>query len=159
HSAFDLDADNPEPAIETITANERFAMIGIDRVVPAAPAPLAESAARVRAALIEQRARQAARALADRVVQRINSGTPVTQALAEAQPRIQNGRRVDLRRMDITRQGQQTPPALIVLFSLPEGRARVVAAENNAGWFIVFHEHRTPGDASTNAALIQAMRT
>jgi peptidyl-prolyl cis-trans isomerase D len=159
HPAFDLDAEEPEPAIETIAANERFAMLGIDRVVAAAPAPLAQISQQVRDALIQQRARQAARALADRIVARINSGTPAAQALAEAQPRIQNARQVDLRRGEINRQGQQTPPALLVLFSLPEGRARVVPAENGAGWFIVFHAHRTPGDASTNAALVQQVRT
>ena len=74
HSAFDIDPENPEPAIETITANQRFALLGIDRVVPAAPAPLAEIAPQVRQALIQQRARQQTRAIADRIVQRINSG-------------------------------------------------------------------------------------
>jgi peptidyl-prolyl cis-trans isomerase D len=159
HAAFDIDPEEPQPAIETIAANQRYAMIGIDRVVPAAPAPLAEIAQQVRGALVQQRARQLARALADRVVQRINAGTPAAQALAEAQPRIPNGRHVDLRRMDISRANQQVPPAVIALFRIPQGRATVVPAENNAGWFIVVHEQRIAGDASTNAALIQSART
>jgi peptidyl-prolyl cis-trans isomerase D len=158
-AAFDIDADDPEPAIETITANQRYAMLGLDRVVPAAPAPLAEIAPQVRAALIQQRARQMTRALADRVVARINAGTPAAQAFAEAQPRIQNARPVDLRRVDISREGQQVPPPLIALFSIPQGRARVMPAENGAGWFIVVHSQRTPGDASTTPALIQTTRT
>lgn len=158
-AAFDIDPDDPEPAIETITANQRFAMVGINRVVPAAPAPLAEITQQVRAALVQERARQATRQIADRIVQRINSGTPPAQAFAEAQPRITNARQVDLRRGEINRQGQETPPPLLVLFSLPQGRARVVPAENNAGWFIVVHQTRTPGDASTNTALIQQVHT
>jgi peptidyl-prolyl cis-trans isomerase D len=158
-SAFNIDADDPQPAVETITANQRYALLGIDRVVPAAPAPLAQITQQVRDALIQQRARLTARALADRIVQRINSGTPIAQAFNEAQPRIPNGQHVDLQRLQINRQGQQTPPPLVVLFSLPEGRAQVVQAGNNAGWFVVYHEHRTPGDASTNAQLLQQMRT
>jgi len=154
-AAFDIDAEDPEPAIETIAANERFALLGIDRVVPAAPAPLAQITQQVRAALVQERARQVTRQVADRIVQQINSGTPPAQAFAQAQPRITNARQVDLRRGEINRQGQQTPPPLLVLFSLPQGRARVVPAENNAGWFIVVHQQRTPGDASTNTALIQ----
>jgi peptidyl-prolyl cis-trans isomerase D len=134
-------------------------MLGIERVVPAAAAPLAEIGQQVRQALIQQRARQMARALADRIVQRINSGTPAAQAFAEAQPRIQNSRPVNLTRLDISHQGQQTPPPLIALFQTPQGHARVVPADNNAGWFIVVHQQRTPGDASTNAALVQQMRT
>jgi peptidyl-prolyl cis-trans isomerase D len=158
-AAFDIDAEDPEPAIETIAANQRFALLGIDRVVPAAPAPLAQIAQQVRDAFIQQRARQLTRALADRIVARINAGTPAAQALAEAQPRIQNARSVDLRRLDISRQGQQVPPPLIALFSIPQGRARVMPAENNAGWFIVVHSQRTPGDASGTPALIQTTRT
>src|SRR6185295_15970527 len=59
---------------------------------------------------------------------------------------------------EISRGGQQVPPPLIAMFSLPEGRARVVPGDNGAGWFIVVHEHRVPGDAATNAALVQTMR-
>jgi len=158
-AAFDIDAEDPEPAIETITANERFALLGIDRVVAAAPAPLAEIQQQVRDAFIQQRARQLSRALADRVVAQINAGTPVARALAEAQPRISNAQAVNLRRVDISRQGQQVPPPLIALFSIPQGRARVIPAENNAGWFIVVHQQRTAGDASTEPALIQTTRT
>jgi peptidyl-prolyl cis-trans isomerase D len=43
------------------------------------------------------------------------------------------------------------------LFALPQGRARVIAAPNGAGWFIVHHQERTAGDASGNAAAIQEM--
>ena len=155
HAAFDIDADNPEASVEQITPNERYALLGLDRVVPAAPPPLAQIAPQVRAAFVEQRARQAARALADRIVQRINAGTPAAQAFAEAQPRIANARPVDLRRLDISHSNQQVPPPLIALFSIPEHHARVVPAENNAGWFIVVHQTRVAGDASTNAPLIQ----
>jgi peptidyl-prolyl cis-trans isomerase D len=159
HAAFDMDAEDSEPSIQTIAANERYAMLGLERVVPAAAAPLAEISQQVRQALIQQRARQMARALADRIVQRINSGTPAAQAFAEAQPRIQNSRPVNLTRLDISHQGQQTPPPLIALFQTPQGHARVVPADNNAGWFIVVHQQRTAGDASTNTALVQQMRT
>lgn len=159
HAAFDIDAENPEAQIETIAANARFALVGVDRVAAAAPAPLAEIQQQVRAALVQQRAAQQARALADRIVARINAGTPAAQAFAEAQPRIQNSRPVDLRFLDINRPGQQVPPPLIALFRLPQGHARVVPAENGAGWFIVVHQQRTAGDASTNAHLVDQMRT
>lgn len=159
HAAFDIDPEDPSATVEQVVPNQSFALLGLDHVVPAAPPPLAQIGPQVRAAIVQQRARQQARALADRIVQRINSGTPAAQALAEAQPRLPAGRHIDMRRLDISHQGQQVPPALIALFSIPQGHARVMPAENNAGWFIVVHESRTPGDASTNAALIQTART
>ena len=158
-SAFEIDADDPQPVVEQITPNERFALLGIEQVLPAAPPPLAQIVPEVRAALIRERARTQARALADLIARRINSGTAAATAFAEAQPRLPAPRTVDVRRLDISRQGQQVPPPLITLFSIPQGRARVVAAENNAGWFIVVHQQRTAGDASGTPQLIQSTRT
>jgi peptidyl-prolyl cis-trans isomerase D len=158
HEAFDIDPESPEAAIATLAANERYAMVGLDHVVPAAPPALAEIAPQVRAALVQQRAGQQTRALADRIAQRINSGTPAAQAFAEAQPRIQNARPVDLRRVDLNRAGQQVPPPLVALFTLPQGHARVMPADNNAGWFIVVHQQRTPGDAAGTPEAITSTR-
>lgn len=158
-AAFELDADNPEPVVEQITANERFALLGVERVIPAAPPQLAQILPEVRNALIRQRAAAQARALADGIVRQINGGMPAAQAFAQAQPRLPAPQSVDMRRLDISRVGQQVPPPLITLFSIPQGRARVIAAEGNAGWFIVVHQQRTPGDAAGTPQLIQSTRT
>ena len=158
-AAFELDAENPEPVVEQITANERFVLLGVDRVIPAAPPPLAQIVPEVRGALIRQRAVAQARALADGIVRRINAGTAPAQAFAQAQPRLPAPQSVEMRRLDISRSDQRVPPPLITLFSIPQGRARVIPAEGNAGWFIVFHQQRTPGDAASTPQLIQQTRT
>jgi peptidyl-prolyl cis-trans isomerase D len=157
--AFEIDAEDPEPAVEEVVPNERYALIGIERVVPAAPPPLAQIVPEVRAALIQFRARQQARALADHIAGQINAGMPPALAFAQAQPRLPAARPVEIRRLEISRQGQQVPPPLVTLFSIPQGRARVIPADNNAGWFIVVHQQRTPGDASATPQLIQSTRT
>jgi len=156
--AFEIDAEDPEPIVEQLVAGQRFALLGIDRTLPAAVPPLAEVRPEVRIALIRERARTLSRALADRIAAQINSGTPPAQAFAQAQPRLAAPRSVDLRRLDISRSGQQVPRELIGLFSIPQGRARVIAAEGNAGWLVVYHQQRTPGDASATPQLIQQTR-
>jgi peptidyl-prolyl cis-trans isomerase D len=45
-----------------------------------------------------------------------------------------------------------------MLFSLPQGRAKILEAPNGAGWFVVHLQVRTPGDARGNPALVQATR-
>ncbi len=45
-----------------------------------------------------------------------------------------------------------------MLFSLPQGRAKILAAPNGAGWFVVHLASRVPGDARTNPGLVQATR-
>jgi peptidyl-prolyl cis-trans isomerase D len=157
--AFEIDPEQLEPAVEQIAPNERFALLGVERVVPAAPPPLAQIREAVRAALINRRASQLARALADRIAQAINSGTPAAQAFAQAQPRAAEVRPVDVRRLDISRAGQQPPAPLITLFSIPQGRARVIPGENGAGWYVVVHEQRTAGDSSALPQLIQQTRS
>ncbi|HEV2867507.1 MAG TPA: peptidylprolyl isomerase, partial [Allosphingosinicella sp.] len=65
----------------------------------------------------------------------------------------------DIQRLQISRAGQETPPPLIALFSLAQGRAHVMAAPNGAGWFIVHHGQRTPGNAASQPQLINTTRT
>ena len=156
-SAFDMDAEDPEPVVEPLPDNARFALIGVDRVDPAAPPPLARIRDRVRTAYIQRNALQRARALADSIAARINAGTPAARAFSEAQPRVST-QSVNMRRVEISRGGQQVPAPLITLFSIPQGRARVIATPNNAGWFVVAHEERTAGNAASDTALIAATR-
>ncbi len=158
-SAFEIDAETLEPVVEQIDPNTRFALLGVERVEPAAPPPLAQIRPLVREALIQRRALERARAMAQQIANRINAGTPAARAFVEAQPRLPAPEQVNMRRVDIARGGSQVPPPLITLFSLPQGRARIVAAPNNAGWFIVAHEERIAGNASAEPQLIQTTRT
>ncbi len=158
-SAFEVDPEEPEPVIEEVEANRRFALMTVDRVLPAAPPPLAEIQDQVRDAYVQLRALERARAVAHQIATRINQGMPAAQAFASAQPRIPAPQSVEMQRLDISRTGAQAPPPLITLFSLPQGRAHVLSAPNGAGWFVVYHERRTPGDAGGQPQLIATTRT
>ncbi len=157
-SAFEIDAEELDPVVEQLEPNTRFALLGIERVEPAAPPPLAQIRDRVRAAFVQRRALERARAIADALVRRINGGMPAARAFAEAQPRLPAPETTEMRRLDISRAGQQVPPPLMALFSLPPGRARIVPAPNGAGWFVVFHERRTAGDAASAPELVETTR-
>ena len=145
--AFQVDPEEPTPVVETITPNERYALVSVARVIPAAVPPLREIAPRVRADLIRQRAADRARVIAERIVRQVNGGMPVRQAFAQAGVRLPSPQPVDARRFDVT-QRQNVPPPLVMLFSIPQGRARQLEAPNGAGWFVVHLEQRTPGLAS-----------
>jgi peptidyl-prolyl cis-trans isomerase D len=158
-SAFQIDPENLDPAVEQLVPNERFALVGVARVQPAAPPPLAQIRDRVRAAFIQRTALTRAKALADAIVARINAGTPAARAYAEAQPRLPAARPVDVQRIQIMRTDQPAPPPLIALFNTQAGKARVVPAANNEGWYIVFHESSTSGNADSEPTLITRIRT
>jgi peptidyl-prolyl cis-trans isomerase D len=144
--AFQLDPEDLEPTIETLAPNERFAFMAVARVMPAAVQPLQAVRDRVRADIVAQQATQRARQLADRIAAAINRGTPVAQAFAQAGVRLPAPQPIQARRLDLARRGAQVTPPLQALFSLPQGRARPVPAQN--GVYVVAVVERTPGAAT-----------
>ena len=155
--AFQIDPESPEPVVEPIQENQRYALVGIGQTIAAAPPPLAQIQAQVRAALIQQRALQRAQAVANGIVQRLNSGTAPAQAFA-GQTGLSSPQAINMQRLEIARGGQQVPPPLLALFSLPQNRARIMPAPNGQGWFVIHHAQRTPGNAASQPQLIQTTR-
>ncbi len=156
--AFEIEPEDPEPVVEAIQPNQRYALIGIGAVTSAATPPLAQIRQAVRATLVLQSASDRARAAAQAIADRINGGMPAAQAFAAAGIALPPVQQVNMQRLEISRGGQQVPPPLLALFSLPQGRARILAAPNGQGWFVIHHAERTAGDANTQPQLIQTTR-
>ena len=156
-TAFEVEV-NAEPVVETIAPNERYALVSVTNVVPAAAPPLAQIRERVKADLAARNASERAKAVAASIVSKINAGTPAARAFGEAQVKLPPVQGVTATRRDIARQGQQVPPALAVLFSLPRGKARVMPAPNTSGWFVVYLDKIVPGNASGTPELIDAVK-
>jgi peptidyl-prolyl cis-trans isomerase D len=148
-----------DPGVETIQENQRYALVAITRVVPAAVPPLASIRDRVKADLIVRRASERARAVASSIVARINAGTPPAQAFASAQVKLPPVQTLTATRREIARANAQVPPPMAMMFSLPRGKARLLPAPDGRGWFVVYLDRIVPGDASREPALIQAVRS
>ena len=135
-ATFEIDADNPEPAVAPIQENARYALIAVDRAEPAAVPPLAQVRDRVRTALIRERALARARQIANAIVARIKGGMPPARAFAEAMPGLRPPEAIDLRRLDIMRADRQAPAPLLAFFRIRPGAAEVLAMPNGAGWYV-----------------------
>jgi peptidyl-prolyl cis-trans isomerase D len=146
-AAFEVSAED-DPEIAVVQPDAQVALIQVAQVLPPAAPPLEQIRDQVRQRLIQQTALQRARAIADGIVNRINGGMAAAQAFAQAGVRLPNPETLTLTRFQISRQGQQVPPPLTILFSIPQGRARVIAAPNNGGWIIVHHQQRVAGNAA-----------
>ena len=156
-AGFDMSPDE-DPIVETIAQGQRFAILAVSRVIPAAPPPLAQIAPIVRADLVRKRAADRAKAVATALVAKINAGVPAAQAFAQADVKLPPPQTVNARRLDIARPNQPVPPPLAMLFSLPRGKARILATPNGEGWFVVHLQNIVPGDARTSPQLVQATR-
>jgi peptidyl-prolyl cis-trans isomerase D len=152
-----MDPDD-EPAVETIEPNQRFAILAVARSIPAAAPPLAQIAPRVKADLAARRASERARAVATAIVAKINAGVPPAQAFAQAQVALPATKTVTATRRDIAQEGAQVPPPVAMMFSLPRGKARILAAPDGKGWFVVYLEKLVPGDATKEPGLTEAVK-
>ena len=150
--AFDMDPDDSKAQVPAIQADSRYALLGIDRAEPAAPPPLAEIRDRVRGQLVRRTALTRARQVADAIAARINAGTPIAQAFAQAGIPLPPPQPITARRMDIMT--RQAPESLQLFFRLRPGTAAVVAAPNSGGWMVAAPQQslRSPTAAPQAAA-------
>jgi peptidyl-prolyl cis-trans isomerase D len=84
---------------------------------------------------------------------------PSARAFAESDVKLPAPQRVQARRIDIAQPNRPVPPPLAMMFSLPQGKARLLPAPGGQGWFVVHLENRVPGDARGAPGLVQATQT
>lgn len=154
-TGFEMTEDE-DPVVETLQQGQRFALLAVARIIPAAPPPLAQIADRVRTDLIAQRQAARARQVAAAIMAKINAGTAPAQAFAQAGISLPAPQTVNARRLDISQGGGQVPPPLQMLFSMKKGTAKLLEAPNRAGWFVVHLATTEAGDARGNPQLVQA---
>lgn len=155
--AFDLTPDD-DPVVQAVEPDRRYALLTLGDVTPAAAPPLSQIQDRVRADFVAKRARDRAKEIADQVAAKINAGTSPAEAFRGAGVRVEGPQPLNAQRIEIARQGQQVPPPVALMFSIPKGKARVIPAPNGIGWFIVHLDEVIPGDASDQPELVAATR-
>jgi peptidyl-prolyl cis-trans isomerase D len=153
-ATFDM-SPGDDPLLEVLQPD----LVSLASVTPPQAPPLEQIRDQVRAAMIQQTGLQRARQIADGIVNRINGGMAPAQAYAQAGVRLPPTQNVDLRRLQIGQPGQDVPPPLRMLFSIPEGRARFIPAPNNGGYIIVHHLQRSPGNAAADPRGAQLVAT
>jgi peptidyl-prolyl cis-trans isomerase D len=134
--AFQAEPDD-DAVVLTIGENQ-FALVDLDRVIPSAAQPLAKISDQVTKDFVLDRAARQAKTIADTIAAQVNSGKALVAAI------------------DIMRNGQGASPPLALMFSLSAGRAKVLEAPDNQGWFVVNLESITPGQAAPE--LLQPVR-
>jgi peptidyl-prolyl cis-trans isomerase D len=148
-----------QPAtLETIQQNERYALLSVGHVVPAAPLPIAQVKEKVAADFAAGRAADRGKAIATAILAKVKAGTPMAAAFAAAPvklPPVQQGK---ARRIDLSRQQGPIPAGIQALFTLTVGHAKMVPAENGQGWFVVRLDAAAPGDPKLLPSLVSASR-
>lgn len=153
---YAINPEDQEPQLVPTGQDGSFAVIGLERVVPAAPRPLASIRDRVKDDFLVDKALQKARTTATGIVQKLKSGVPMAQALSEAGIRQPPPKPFDLKRSDLA--GKQVPQHVATAFSMAPKTAKLVPAPDRAGFYIVYLDAVEEHDASRDADLMNRTR-
>ncbi|AGH48274.1 hypothetical protein G432_02735 [Sphingomonas sp. MM-1] len=156
-SANQMGTDD-DPVVETIGAGQRYALVAVSQVVPAAPAPLDKVRDEVVAAVRADRTAKQARAIADAILAKAKAGTPLADAIAQAPIKLPAPAKAGARQIELLRNDRPAPPPLKLMFGMKKGEIRLIAAPNDAGWFLVQLGEIVPGDARNEPALVNSLR-
>ena len=156
-AGFEIGANDP-PEIISLPDNQGYALVSPAQVVNAAPAPLAAVRDRVSNDWIEAQAQRRARAAAQVIAAKTARGVVVAQAAREAGVALPGVRPLAARRLQIATASGPVPPAIRALFTLGQGKSRLVPDPRNRTFFVVKVNKVVPGNALLQPALIGQMR-
>jgi peptidyl-prolyl cis-trans isomerase D len=145
------------PQMIKIGNDGSFALVKLDKIVPAAPRPLASVSDQVKKEVLLERQLRQARVFAQSVVDKVNKKVALSQALSETGLKLPQMQAVSHTRKELLNM-QPPPPPLILLFRMAVGTAKLLQAPNQAGWFVVTSNLIIPGNARGNDAEINAQR-
>ena len=148
--AFQAEPDD-DPAIIPLN-DTKDAFYDLDRVIAAAPKPLASIRATVLADFVADRASKAARTAAETALAKAKAGASL--ASLGGTPRT-----LSLRRADILKQGTSPTPDVQQLFDLGLGKANIVRTADKKGWMLVKLDRIEVGDLRSDPSLVPATQS
>ena len=157
-SGFDLEPSDP-PELVTLPNNKGYAMVSPGQVLPAAPAPLASVRDKVASDWIDGKSLERARAVANQIAAKVAHGTALAQAAKESGAPLPPAQPLAARRLQIAMSQNPVPEPIKVLFSLSEGKSRMVADPQGRGFFVVKVNKVVPGNAALQPSLVGQMQT
>jgi peptidyl-prolyl cis-trans isomerase D len=152
-AGFEMAADD-DPEIVTLPNDAGYALVAVDNIVEAAPAPLAQIRDRVREDWINRKAADRARAVASAVAAKAAGGMDLAKALAASGSGLPPVRPIKARRIQLSQANPDLVAPLKMLFTLAEGKSRLVADPRGRAFFVVKNNKITPGNALSNPSLI-----
>ena len=149
-----MQEDGDAAEVVTLPGDAGYVLVGVDRIVEAAPAPLAQIRNRVRADWVKRKSADRARAVASDIAAKVARGISFEQAIAGAGIKLPPVEPVTARRIQLSQANADALAPLKMLFALAQGKSRLVADPSGRGFFVVKTNRITPGNAGGNPALI-----
>lgn len=133
-AGFGMEAVGDEPVLVPIGQDGSFALVTLEKILPAAPRPFAELRDKVKADYLADYRLKGANKAADAIVALMRKGTPMAEAFRQAG--VTQG--VVLKPFTVQRAQAAQDKALQLAFSIPGKTPRKTAAPENSGFYIVY---------------------
>ncbi len=157
-AAFGM-AQGDEPLVETLPGEAGYALVGLDQVIPAAPAQLAAIRDKVAADWKNAQARARARTVASAIAARVAKGETLAAATTAAGAGLPPPNKAAIRRIQLAQMQGNIPPALNLMFALSAGGSRMIADPGGRGFTIIKLLRIVPGNATLQPSLISRTQT
>jgi peptidyl-prolyl cis-trans isomerase D len=155
-AGFQYNPESQEPLVVPVGKDGAFAVVILQKIVPAAARPLASIRDNVLADYkLEQQLLKARKAAQDLRAE-LNKGTPMQEALAKLGIRALPPKAFNLLRGDLK---QEDPPQTQIVFSTAPKTAKLVEAPQRAGYYVVYVSEVQEKDAKGDAAAMTRART
>jgi peptidyl-prolyl cis-trans isomerase D len=152
-------AADDDPEVVTLPNDAGYVLVAVDRIIEPAPSPLAQIRDRVRDDWIRRKASDRAKAVATEIAKKVAAGVPIDKAVAAAGVPLPPVEPITARRIQISQANADAVAPLRMLFSLAQGKSRMVADPRERGFFVVKTNKITPGNAMSNPLLIAQTQT
>lgn len=157
-TGFEL-APSDEPVVEQLAGDMGFALVAPAEVTPAAPAPLASIAAKVKSDWIQTEALKKAKAVADEIAAKARGKGSLADAVKQAGTRLPPPQAVKVSRLQLSQMRDKVPAPLKALFNGTEGKTKVGSDPQGRGFYIVKIDQIIPGNALNQPGLISEVQT
>ena len=157
-AAFAIEV-NDDAQLVPLGQDGSFALVKPERVIAAAPRPLAEIREAVATGFIRDRQLQAARKAAMAILADVNKGTPIADAMKKTGLALPALQPLDAARRQLAQSGMQIPPPVRLMFSMAAKKGKMTEAPNGGGYWVVWLDEIQPGDASKDNELIAQTRS
>jgi peptidyl-prolyl cis-trans isomerase D len=154
---FEL-GDGDDPTIEPLGNDAGYVLVAPARIVAAAPAPFADVREWVKNDWIGQQAAARAKTVATAVAAKVARNITVADAISQAGVKLPAVQQVASRRLEISQMGNRVPAPVQLLFSLGQGKSRMIADPQGRGFYIVKVNKITPGNALSQPGIISSIQ-
>ena len=154
-TAFQMEEGQPQLA--EVDPGKTYIVFEAENITPSAAAPLAEIKDRVTSDWRKAEGAKAAKAAAQRVLQRLTGGQDLGAALAAEKVKLPPAQTIDMGRDQLAQQGR-IPAPLALMFSMAKGTVKRLEAPQDNGWFVVKLDDISLPALDKNDPLIGATR-